>query len=42
MSLAHDKHDAILAMPIPIDWKLVLFAICQRGRLEFEAGHVLD
>jgi len=38
MNLAHDAHNVIAAMNIPIEWRLVLFAICQRGRLEFAAG----
>ena len=38
MNLAHDAHDAIESMPIPIEWRLVLFAICQRQQLEFAAG----
>lgn len=29
MSLAHDAHNVIAAMNIPIEWRLVLFAICQ-------------
>jgi len=38
MSLAHDAHNIIAAMNIPIEWRLVLFAICQRQQLEFAAG----